>query len=350
MEKMFKYRIIISCCIVLLLISIKSFAQDAHFSQFYSAPTFLSPSLAGSTGGTRFVANYRNQWPGITKTYQTFAVSADFYLSEYRSGFGALLVTDKAGSANLNTTYLGLQYSFRVKLGDSWQFVPGLQYTFGQKSIDRSKLIFPDEAVTGTPSSGQIYLTDTRALYMDLATSVFFYSPKFWIGAVSDHLLRPNYSFLGDKATLPLKIINFGGMNLWRANARRVEEPRIASLSYRFEYQKGFKQLDIGGFLYGRVLDFGVWYRGLPIFKNENLANHFMDNDALVLMLGVSTGPLRIAYSYDLQLSNLSTYGTGAHEISIIWEIDELFECIDCFSRRNTIQFHKNRPRNMRVN
>ena len=302
MEKMFKYRIIISCCIVLLLISIKSGAQDAHFSQFYSAPTFLSPSLAGSTGGTRFVANYRNQWPGISKTYQTFAVSADFYLSEYRSGFGALLVTDKAGSANLNTTYLGLQYSFRVKLGDSWQFVPGLQYTFGQKSLDRSKLIFPDEVVNGTPSSGQIYLTDTRALYMDLATSVFFYSPKFWIGAVSDHLLRPNYSFLGDKATLPLKIINFGGMNLWRANAHRVEEPRIASLSYRFEYQKGFKQLDIGGFLYGRVLDFGVWYRGLPVFKNENLANHFMDNDALVLMLGVSTGALRIAYSYDLQL------------------------------------------------
>ena len=346
---MHKSRIIISCCIALLL-NIKVVAQDAHFSQFYSAPTFLSPSLAGSTGGTRFVANYRNQWPGISKTYQTFAVSADFYLSEYRSGFGALLVTDKAGSANLNTTYLGLQYSFRVPLGDDWQFVPGLQFTFGQKSLDRSKLLFPDEVVTGTPSSGQVYLTSTKAQYMDLATSVFFYSPKFWIGAVADHILKPNYSFMGDKAILPLKFVNFGGMNLWRANVSRIEEPRFASLSYRFEYQNGFKQLDIGGYIYGKVLDFGVWYRGLPIFKNENIQNQLIDNDALVLTLGVSTGPFRVAYSYDLQLSTLSTYGAGAHEISIIWEIDELFECVDCFSRRNTLQFHKNRPRNMKVN
>lgn len=346
---MFRTRVMI-CCIVFLLSNIRSRAQDAHFSQYYSAPTFLSPSLAGSTGGTRLVANYRNQWPGISKTYQTFAVSADFYLSEYKSGFGALLVTDKAGSANLNTTYLGLQYSYRVPLGDTWQFVPALQSTFGQKSLDRSKLIFPDEVVTGTTSSGQLRLADTRALYMDLITSVFFYSPTFWVGAVADHLLKPNYSFLGDKTILPLKIINFGGMNLWRVNASRIEEPRMASLSYRFEYQNGFKQLDLGGFWYGQVLDFGVWYRGLPIFKNENLANHFMDSDALVLTLGVSTGALHIAYSYDLQLSNLAAYGTGAHEISIIWEMNELFKCVDCFSRRNTIQFHKNRPRNMRVN
>jgi len=352
MEQINRYGFLV-LCYLLLLINFRSEAQDAHFSQFYSAPTFLSPSLAGSTGGTRFVTNYRNQWPGISKTYQTFAVSADMYFSKYRSGFGALIVTDKAGSANLNTTYLGLQYSYRVPIGDNWQFIPGLQFTLGQKSLDRSKLQFPDDVVTGTPSGGNIYLTDTRAQYIDFCTSLFLYSQKFWVGTVFDHMLRPNYSFLGSKATLPFKFVNFGGMNLWQSRGSRLEVPRSASLCYRFETQNGYKQLDLGAYWYGRVLDFGVWYRGFPVFKNNNTKNHFIDNDAVVFSIGVVNGSYRIGYSYDIQLSQLATFGAGAHEISIIVELGELFGCglkyLDCYARRNTIQFNRSRPRNMKV-
>ena len=347
---MLRKKAILIGVLLVLLLNVNSVAQDPHFSQFYSAQTFLSPSLAGSSGGTRYTANYRNQWPGIQKTYQTYAVSADFYLSEFRSGFGALLVTDKAGSASLNTTNLGLQYSFRVPISDNIQFVPGLQFTFGQKSLDRSKLIFPDEVVTETPSSGQFYLTNTKAQYVDFITSVFLYSRTVWMGFVADHLLRPNYSFMGDKTILPLKIVNFGGMNFWQPNARRIDDPRLASLCYRFEVQNGFKQLDVGGYVYGKVFDFGIWYRGLPIFKNQNIENHYIDNDAVVLSVGVSTNALHITYSYDLQLSKLAAYGSGAHEVSIGFEMNKLLGCVDCFSRRSAIQFHKNRPRNMKVN
>lgn len=352
MKENIKIKWVILCCSV-LLVNIRAVAQDAHFSQFYSAPTFLSPSLAGSTGGTRFISNYRNQWPGISKAYQTFALSTDLYFSKYRSGLGALLVADKAGSANLNTTYLGLQYSYRVTLGEYWQFIPGLQFTLGQKSLDRSRLVFPDEVITGNPSSGNIYLTDTKAQYMDFATSLFLYSPQFWIGAVFDHMLRPDYSFLGSTAILPLKFVNFGGVNLWKSRGSRTVEPRAASLCYRFEVQNGYKQLDIGAYMYGRVLDFGIWYRGFPVFKNENLKNHFLDHDAIVLMLGVTNSFYRVAYSYDMQLSALSSYGAGAHEISIIVEMGELFGCglkyLDCYSRRTTIRFNKDQPRNMKI-
>jgi len=102
----------------LFLFSVSSlYSREPHFSQFYSAPNVLSPSLAGSSGGIRFVVNYRNQWPGISNTYQTYAFVADMYLNTYKSGFGILFVSEMAGSASLNTSYLGLQYSYRVKLG-----------------------------------------------------------------------------------------------------------------------------------------------------------------------------------------------------------------------------------------
>ncbi|NEW82181.1 MAG: type IX secretion system membrane protein PorP/SprF [Mariniphaga sp.] len=329
------------------------YSQDPHFSQFYSAPNILSPSLAGSSGGTRFVANYRNQWPGISKTYQTYAFAADTYLNMYKSGVGVVFVTDKAGTASLNTSYLGLQYSYRVKLGDYWQFVPGMQFTFGQKSLDRSKLIFPDGTGSGSYSGNLEYFSDTRANYLDMASSLFLFSPKFWIGLTADHLLRPSYSFIGERAFMPLKIVNFGGFNFWSERSRRVEQSRTASLCYRFKYQNGFKQLDIGAYWYSRFLEFGVWYRGFPIFKNQNVDNQFLDSDAVVLMVGVERGSFRISYSYDIQLSSLAAYGSGAHEISLMFEMGEIFGCgakyFDCFAKRTGLRFNKEQPRNLRI-
>jgi len=271
------------------------------------------------------------------------------YVNTYKSGFGMVFVTDKAGSASLNTSYLGLQYSYRVMLGEYWQFVPGLQFTLGQKSIDRSKLIFPDGSSTGNSE----YLTDTRASYVDLVSSLFLFSPKLWVGLTMDHLMRPSYSFLGEQAFMPLKIVNFGGVNFWSERSRRVEEPRSASLCYRFEYQNGFKQLDLGAYWYSRVLEFGVWYRGFPVFKNHGVEGQFLDSDAIVLMLGVERGSFRLSYSYDIQLSTLAAYGSGAHEISLIFEMGEIFGCgakyFDCFAKRTGLKFDKEQPRNLRV-
>ena len=328
---------------------IKLMGQDVHFSQFYSAQTYLCPSLAGSSGGFRATTIARDQWPGISKTYKTGLASADIYLSEYRSGFGLIMLYDNAGSASLNTLNLGLQYSYRLAINDL-QLVPGVQVTLGQKSLDRSKLIFPDEVVTGTPSSGQLYLTDTKVFYPDLTTSLFLYDPRFWFGAVADHILRPNYSFLGSKMIIPFKFVSFGGVNIMKDNALRIEDQRRYALSYRIEFQDKFKQLDLGGYYFTNMLDFGVWYRGIPVFKNDNVTNHFMDNDAVILSVGVSTGALHITYSYDLQLSKLAGYGSGAHEVSISFEMNKLIGCVNCNSRRSALQFHKDRPRNMKLN
>jgi len=338
----------------LFLLSVNpAYSQDPQFSQFYSSPNLLSPSLAGSSGGTRFVVNYRNQWPGISKTYQTYAFAADMYMNTYKSGIGVVFVTDKAGTASLNTSYLGLQYSYRVKLGDYWQFVPGMQFTFGQKSLDRSKLVFPDGTGAGSNNGNLDYFSDTRANYLDFASSLFLFSPKLWIGLTADHLLRPSYSFIGEKATMPLKIVNFGGVNFWSERSRVADESRTASLCYRFEYQNGFKQLDIGAYWYSKFLEFGVWYRGFPVFKNNTIDKTFLDSDAIVLMVGVERGSFRISYSYDMQLSSLAGYGSGAHEISLMFEMGEIFGCgakyFDCFAKRRGLRFDQDQPRNLKI-
>ena len=52
-------------------------AQDPAFSQFYANPLYLNPAFAGSNECPRANLNYRDQWPGIGRTYITTSASFD---------------------------------------------------------------------------------------------------------------------------------------------------------------------------------------------------------------------------------------------------------------------------------
>lgn len=136
--------------------------------------------------------------------------------------------------------------------------------------------------------------------------------------------------------------VKFGGFNLWRSFALRTEGPRSASLTT--------VTLETIGTAKPWIWVSGI--EGVPVFKNDNIKNHFMDSDALVLMLGFTASYYHIGYSYDLQLSSLAVNGTGAHEISLIIEMGELFGCglqyLDCFKIKAANNFNQYQPRNMK--
>ncbi|MGL5892099.1 MAG: type IX secretion system membrane protein PorP/SprF, partial [Bacteroidia bacterium] len=50
-------------------------AQDPEFSQFYANSLYLNPALSGAKICPSIQTNYRQQWPGISGTYSTFAAS-----------------------------------------------------------------------------------------------------------------------------------------------------------------------------------------------------------------------------------------------------------------------------------
>lgn len=64
--------------IALLAGLFKLVAQDVTFSQFYSNQLYLNPAFAGSIGTPRVALQYRNQWPGFNKAYETYSLGFDF--------------------------------------------------------------------------------------------------------------------------------------------------------------------------------------------------------------------------------------------------------------------------------
>jgi type IX secretion system PorP/SprF family membrane protein len=339
----------------MVLMPLISKAQDPFLSQFNMAPTFLSPSLAGSTGGSRFVANYRNQWPGIEQAYKTYAASVDMYLSPIKSGIGFVVTNDVQGSANLSTLNLGLQYSFRVKLNRRWQFVPGLQFTYGQRKIDLDKLTYATDIEAHTTNGmSYLYFDESSVSYLDFATSAFFFSKELWLGVNVDHLMNPNTSFLGDDlGKIPVKATLFGACNIWKDRSFAEKNPKRASFAFRYQRQNKVSQLDMGMYMYVSSIDFGAWYRGIPLFNNEPNDNRKVENSAVVLSVGLSKGGFHIGYAFDVPITNMTMNGRGAHEVYMVIEMASFFgfgdDCLSCLARRKGIRFNWEMPRNMKM-
>jgi len=102
MKQIFK---ILSVFCFLLVFTTAANAQDPAFSQFYANPLYLNPAFAGASpdGCPRTTLNYRDQWPGIGRTYVTTSVAYDQHINSLGGGLGIMVSQDRSGAGNLKT-------------------------------------------------------------------------------------------------------------------------------------------------------------------------------------------------------------------------------------------------------
>ena len=292
-------------------------AQDPQFSQFYANPLYLAPSFAGLTEGSRIAANYRNQWPQLPGQFVTYTFSYDHWFDDFNSGAGLLLMRDQAGSGNLRTTNIGVQYSYDFPINPEWHMRPGAHFFYTERAIDFDKLIFNDQISPGGQRPTTIEVPPLRKRGgIDFSGSAMVYSSNYWFGFAVDHLFRPNhslYEFEGEdnfNAFVPVKYSLFGGtkFSVTGRTIRRLEES--LQVAFLYKQQGPFNQLDLGLYWYKSPLVMGAWYRGLPGLSTGG-------HDAVIFLLGYKIDQFNIGYSYDFPISHLLGSTRGAHEISI---------------------------------
>ncbi len=303
--------------ILSFLIFTDSFGQDPTFSQFYANPLYLSPSFAGATPEYRFSMVYRNQWPAVPGVFNTYSISFDKALPNFNSGIGVLATYDVAGSGNLSTTNIGLLYSYDFNINEQWHIRPGVNFKFYYLGLDFYKLIFNSQ-ITGSGTSPSLNPPPfDNVADVDFATSALAYNDRAWAGFTLDHLLTPKTSFYGNDATVPVKLNMYGGIQILKKTRLRQKMQEVLSVAMNFQKQGKFYQSDLGVYYYKAPLIFGIWYRGIPLVTSQA-------GDAIIGLVGIKTDQLRIGYSYDFTISNLIGSTGGAHEISIVYEFNNL--------------------------
>ena len=284
-------------------------AQDPAFSQFYANPLYLNPAFAGASidGCPRATLNYRDQWPGIGRTYVTYSVSYDQHINSIGGGLGVIVAQDRSGAGNLNTSHASLLYSYHLEVNKKFSIKAGFEASYRMISLDWSDLTFGDMI---DPKYGFIYPTNediannaTSVNFPDFSAGFIGYSENIFFGFAAHHLTQPNQGFISE-SQLPTKLTAHIGGNI--PLSRYSRNTTIISPNFLYQKQQDFQQYNYGLYVNRGPIVGGLW------------ARHSVKNvDSFILMVGLIQEAFKFGYSYDITLSNLKNSNTlGAHELS----------------------------------
>ncbi|MFT4678280.1 MAG: type IX secretion system PorP/SprF family membrane protein [Flavobacteriales bacterium] len=293
-------------------------AQDAQFTQFYAAPTYLNPAFAGTSIQSRISTNYRNQWPSIPNGFVTYNAAFDHFSPRINSGFGLLATHDRAGSGALASTSISLQYAYEIRITRNTFIRPALQFGYTNRSINFSRLVFPDQLVRGAETTLEEGI-GRSVNFFDFGAGTLINSTNFWLGVSVHHLNQPTESLYGRLlATLPMKISAHGGYK-FKIRKGYSKKKKTAVVAFNYKSQGFYDQLDLGAYYEFDPLTIGLWYRGLPALKSNGYG--YANHDSFAIIVGWNQGPYKFGYSYDFTASQLSIGATaGSHEISLSYE------------------------------
>ncbi|AZQ65343.1 type IX secretion system membrane protein PorP/SprF [Flammeovirga pectinis] len=315
---------------IFLLLGLAVNAQDPQFSQFYAAPLYLNPAMAGNTYDGRATLNYRNQWVGLPANFETYMVGYDQYIPSKNIALGGTIRQDRStvnGSQSFTNTSVEVIGSYLLSISNNLKVNFGLQLGFMQSSLAFNNLLFSDQIGTGGTIGGPTAetLLNDNAFAPDISAGMLVYGRGFWGGLALHHINSPNVSFMGGKQHYPMKFSLMGGyvIPLEYANRRQTVKSytgKSISPVVLFMQQGQATQLSLGAYANLSPLLIGIWYRGLPLIKQNDA--QAINHDAIIAMIGVKVQRLKFGYSMDWTLTRLPQQGAISHEISLGYDLN----------------------------
>lgn len=289
---------------IIILISFTAKSQDLEFTQFYANPVYLNPAFAGSHGCPRVSMNYRNQWPSLSGSYVSYATAWDSYYKNISGGIAVLAVHD-VQARTINSSQLGVVYSYHLKMNRNWTALFGAKANYWMKFLDWDKLTFGDMI---DPRRGFIYQTGdvprggSRGFF-DASAGTVIYNKSFNFGFAAHHLNTPNESMIVGDSPLPMRFTAHASAYIELGKNSQYTNSTAIMPSVIYSYQNGFQQLNLGTYVKYGAFTVGTWFR---------------NRDAFILTMGVQTPKFKIGYSYDVTVSRLNNgVSGGSHEVSL---------------------------------
>ncbi len=309
-----------------------SFAQDMHFSQYFSSPLNLNPALTGlSKGNLRGNLNYRNQWFALS-SYATYAVSVDANIIRDRLdddmlGVGVSFFQDVEEKSKYKNTQIALSAAYNLKITNRpLQYIGfGLQPTLLRKQIDLMSAVYGTLYETGV-NTDPLGFNEYGGFKFDLNMGISYYgyfSRKHLVatGFTMSHINKPNFSISGTDEL-------YRKYSAYLLADMKVGTRGLAWLRPTFYFNKQGPSVE---FIPGLNTKIQFWnalndiYLGFGVYARfvGHEANNLSGTD-LISVVQFEVENMILGFSYDVVLSNLqvATGRNGGPELSLTFNLD----------------------------
>ncbi|MAS38999.1 MAG: hypothetical protein CMB84_03260 [Flammeovirgaceae bacterium] len=292
--------------LIILISFLPGVIQSQHivYSQYYSSPLILNPSMTGLGEFGRFGINYRNQWTSIGDGFNSYSTWFDYNFLESNFSVGVNFSGEEFNLSNYSSNHISPSISYEININSNMIIRSGFQINYSSIGLDNSKLIFFDQL----GPTGLIGLTSenlnnfNRKSFLNLNYGILIFSEKFWLGSSIYNLLQPDISLSDQENNLKRNYSLHGGMNL----INNKVSPSFNIIKY-----PSFIQFSLGSYFNLNPISIGLWYRAIPLSRNKN------NLETIVGKLNFKSKNFSVAYSYDY---NLPDEKLGSHEISLMFD------------------------------
>ncbi len=306
------HRMKLSGRLVLLFLSIQFYISacaqsEPQFTQYMYNKYLFNPAYAGSEDALEVLALHRSQYAGLANRFiASQGLNLNLPVYAISSGIGITVINDFIGYQR--STYAALNYDYRKKF--KWgKMGIGIGAGIIQTSIDGSKLRTPEGNYSdGGASHNDDYLPSNlqQGIAPDISFGIYFNNEKYFAGASINHIA---FSFANINSPIGKTRLNFSRNLFFMGGYDFTVSKKLRIMPSAF-IKTDLKQVqaEISGTL--TIIDnilTGISFRGYT--KNTI--------DALAMILGFRYKGFQLVYSYDANLSYLTKFNTGSHEISL---------------------------------
>lgn len=300
-------------------------AQDIHLSQFFNSDHLLNPAKIGDfEGDYRFTANYRNQWREIQgKPLSTYIVSFDkvFYYYSHELDGGIMVARDEFTGFNLSTTKILLSGAYGFMTESGHKFRVGIQPGLVFRQTNLSGQTFPsqwdyDQGEFSKPNNNENSINPSIMEFdLDLGVqwSKTFGKSTAKVGFAANHLNMPKDSYFNQyKDRLRIRQVVNAELD-FRATEKISLQPKLLWM-WTAKANDMVAGTNVKIQLANKTItsfSLGAYYRH-GVVRNA---------DAAIPYLGFSIKKFDLGFSYDVNISTLSTdvKRRSAFEVSLIY-------------------------------
>lgn len=309
----------------MLMLGVGTFVQaqqNIQFTQYIFNSMSVNPAYTGYKEEWFGQLGLRSQWVGLDGAPQTGLLSIDGVVDPVnkRHGLGLQITADELGPQSATSAYANYAFRLRLNEEDTQRLSFGVGAGVTQYSLDGA-LLDPVDGGDQVIPAGKIsnWVPDVRF-------GVYYYNPKWYAGVSVMDLLsgdQSNNIFRWDNTTTDnirrRRHMYFIGGALFNLSRGLDLRP---SLLVKEDF-RGPTSLDVNAmFIFGQRLWLGAgWRTGVTVFKREYSrisGNSLSNRNAFSAITQIYlTNTLRIGYSYDYIVSQLSSVQNGSHEVTL---------------------------------